>query len=503
MATSEIEKLERRYAENPHGLTFAPLAEVHRKNGDVARALELLTAGLELHPNYIPASIVLGRCHQDLADHASAEAAFAHVLRLDDENVIALKSLADISERQERYGEAEAWLRRLVAVDRSNDEAHEQLRRVEAAKQGRAARPTEKPVTPKIEAPAEPEPQPEAVAPAPALEMIDLSPQPSAAQETTPAAEPREAENVVADSPQSAEATPLPYIAGLEPTSEPQAPAGAIANATSTRPSDRGPGAPPPLENDMMGQDEPVRPLPGLISAEFQPPLEATGGLGVETSEEVFLEASGNSEFRVPDASDDLKSLAARLSASQPPLPVPPQAVPTPVGPAPKTRAEPEFVVTETMADVLLQQGHAAEALRVYQELARQNGADARLESRILDLQATLAQPPAKRPSYLAHDTQGQSVGAFFRGLLVARPPLGPSSPAAEGRTPDGSADGEEKLPAPPAVSTGEQSADAPVSFDDFFGSKGDGSTSLRQGKADPGRDDLDQFQSWLQNLKR
>ena len=38
MALSEIEKLERRYAENPQGLTFAPLAEVHRKNGDVARA---------------------------------------------------------------------------------------------------------------------------------------------------------------------------------------------------------------------------------------------------------------------------------------------------------------------------------------------------------------------------------------------------------------------------------------------------------------------------------
>ncbi len=134
MATSEIEKLERRYAENPHGLTFAPLAEVHRKNGDVARALELLTAGLELHPNYIPASIVLGRCHQDLGDLPSAEAAFAHVLRLDDENVIALKSLADISERLEHFGEAENWLRRLVSVDRSNDEAREQLRRLEAKK---------------------------------------------------------------------------------------------------------------------------------------------------------------------------------------------------------------------------------------------------------------------------------------------------------------------------------------------------------------------------------
>ncbi len=147
MATSEIEKLERRYAENPQGLTFAPLAEVHRKNGDVARALELLRAGLELHPNYIPASIVLGRCHWDLGDLPAAESAFAHVLRLDDENVIALKSLADINERLERWGEAQRWLQRLVSVDRSNEEAREQLSRLEAAKEKgpRPAPPTAQP----------------------------------------------------------------------------------------------------------------------------------------------------------------------------------------------------------------------------------------------------------------------------------------------------------------------------------------------------------------------
>src|SRR4051812_26488837 len=135
MATSEIEKLERRYAENPHGLTFAPLAEVHRKNGDVTRALELLRVGLELHPNYIPASIVLGRCQQDLGDLPAAEEAFAHVLRLDDENVIALKSLADISEWQDRLDDAERWLRRLISVDRSSEEARQQLERVEAARE--------------------------------------------------------------------------------------------------------------------------------------------------------------------------------------------------------------------------------------------------------------------------------------------------------------------------------------------------------------------------------
>jgi tetratricopeptide (TPR) repeat protein len=85
MALSEIEKLERRYAENPQGLTFAPLAEVHRKNGDVQRALDLLKPGLALHPDYIPASIVLGRCHFDLGELHSAEAAFTHVLALDGE----------------------------------------------------------------------------------------------------------------------------------------------------------------------------------------------------------------------------------------------------------------------------------------------------------------------------------------------------------------------------------------------------------------------------------
>jgi tetratricopeptide (TPR) repeat protein len=109
MATTEIEKLERRYAENPQGLTFAPLAEIYRKNGDTGRALELLQAGLELHPNYIPASIVLGRCHWDTGDLPAAEAAFSHVLRLDDENVIALKSLADINERLGRLADAQRW----------------------------------------------------------------------------------------------------------------------------------------------------------------------------------------------------------------------------------------------------------------------------------------------------------------------------------------------------------------------------------------------------------
>lgn len=133
MALSEIEKLERRFHENPQGLTFAPLAEAYRKSGDPQRAIDALIPGLELHPDYIPASIVLGRCHLDLKDDAAAEVAFLHVLELDTENVIALKALADITERGTRFGESSRWLEQLLAVDRSNDEAREQLERVLAS----------------------------------------------------------------------------------------------------------------------------------------------------------------------------------------------------------------------------------------------------------------------------------------------------------------------------------------------------------------------------------
>jgi tetratricopeptide (TPR) repeat protein len=524
MATSEIEKLERRYAENPHGLTFAPLAEVHRKIGDVPRALELLTAGLELHPNYIPASIVLGRCHQDQGDLAAAEAAFAHVLRLDDENVIALKSLADINERQERYAEAETWLRRLVAIDRSNDEAREQLQRVESARQSGAGKES----TPS--APPEAVPAEEA-APAAALEMIDLTPEPAELHEEPAAAQEQPAATQSGPLPVEIAAAneagdvqpsiltaesapePEPKRPNIEIIYEPPQPAQVVSDEASAASSD---GSPEPDEARRADDNEGVQPLPGLISAEFQPPLEAIGGLGVETSEDVVLEVSGNSEFSVPDASEDLKSVAARLASPVPPSP------PEEKEPAPavadeyplKTQPAPEFVLTESMAEVLATQGHSEDAIRVYRELIRRNGESPELEARIRELESQPVGQPPKERSYSARDTNGQSVGAFFQAMLASRISGAGDAGNRENRArPDTagqngggfleSSYGEQQsLPVPPAVPS-EAPTEAAVSFDDFFNSERGESTPLPQGKGEAGKDDLDQFQTWLQNLKR
>ena len=450
MATSEIEKLERRYAENPHGLTFAPLAEVHRKNGDVARALELLTAGLELHPNYIPASIVLGRCHQDLGDLPSAEAAFAHVLRLDDENVIALKSLADINERLERFGEAENWLRRLVLVDRSNDEAREQLQRLEAKEKAAPVAPA--PAVAPVPAVA-PEPV-VAAAPSPALEMIDLEPE------------------AAAERPKAADLLPVD-LAALELSQASAEMASRLAAARAATPApEQAPDVPSrPLgspaaasvpESEEAAPAEPVTPMAGLISAEFVPPLEAIGGIGVETSEEVVLEVSGNSEFRVPDASEDFRE-AFRIPAEPAPM----------VAKSPPAEARPPAAEGQTIG------------------------------------------LPATRRSYLASDTKGRSVASFFHSLLAARPPVAagsartgsqvdggvPARPRHDGASGSSLAGGDGP-PVPPAMPAADPQADGAVSFDDFFGGEKEGSTPLRQ-RAEPGKNDLDEFQSWLQNLKR
>jgi len=483
MATSEIEKLERRYAENPHGLTFAPLAEVHRKNGDVARALELLTAGLELHPNYIPASIVLGRCHQDLGDLPSAEAAFAHVLRLDDENVIALKCLADISERLEHFGEAKNWLRRLVSVDRSNDEAREQLRRLEAKEK-------EAEVAPEPVVASAPEP---VVASALALEMIDLGPEP-VAESPKPAVNDDEGVATPRDllpvdiaalevSRTSAEmARRLEEARSNTERAQPPAPTPDIAAAELVE-SQAAAAAAPETEGPTPA-GETVSRLAGLISAEFEPPLEATGGLGVETSEEVVLEVSGTSEFRVEDASEDFKALAERLSTplQRRPATPSPAAGPNIEEDASRSTAEPEPAVAKSPAEE----------------------------------EQTIGPPDARR-SYLASETKGRSVASFFHSLLAARPPAEADFTGAgtasqvDGGAPVrpshdagslGSLAGDENLPVPPAVPTAEPKPEGAVSFDDFFGSEAEESTPLRQ-RADPGKDDLDQFQTWLQNLKR
>ena len=540
MALSEIEKLERRYAENPQGLTFAPLAEVHRKNGEVQRALDLLGPGLAIHPDYIPASIVLGRCHLDLGDVPAAETAFRHVLALDGENVIALKALADICERLLKLEEAERWLHTLLSLDRSNDEAREQLQRVEIARRqaevASAAEPT-------------------SVEPEPAAAPAGVTPEASTPDRTVsdamapPPFEPPVAEPATGWVSQSSEAAGL-ASSGLDAL-EPAALGDRIEEPSGLE-----------LEEPVAYEDA-VEPLDGLVGREVDTPEVEGEEFRVETSEDIILRSLGGGEFQVPDASQELiRGSTGRGAAptepepgrraetgrwwersAEPELPAPELELSAPSAPAPTARSAPEYEPAEPAA---------AQEPRVPEVAAAGAPADDEVEpvaevEPVVEVEPvdelepvadpepetvpardsapetaspvpseSASAPPPKR-AYAAEETGGRPVSQFLKDILSARPPA-QASAASVRQAPGQSGSGAPTRPAPDALSLssvfGEEASETPpavpapsqgsgVSFDDFFSGPNATPASRAARPQDPKNDDLDQFHAWLQNLKR
>jgi tetratricopeptide (TPR) repeat protein len=125
---SEIEKLQRRYDENPTQW-FAALAEAYRKQGAFDLARDIVRKGLAERPNYVSGHIVLGRCLVDEQNDSEAGKVFEQVLGLDAENIIALKELGGIAERLGSVEGAQRWFGRLLEVDPTNDDAQAALTR--------------------------------------------------------------------------------------------------------------------------------------------------------------------------------------------------------------------------------------------------------------------------------------------------------------------------------------------------------------------------------------
>lgn len=91
--------------------------------------------------------------------------------------------------------------------------------------------------------------------------------------------------------------------------------------------------------------------------------------------------------------------------------------------------AEPDPVVTETMAELYVRQGLVEEAQDVYQLLLADRPGDARLEARLAELRADALRTRASG-RYDAATSGGQSARAMLMAVLAARP--GGGSPSAE-----------------------------------------------------------------------
>jgi len=539
--TSEIEKLERRFAENPKGRNFAPLADAYRKAGELDSAIALCQNGLTQHPDYVSAHIVYGRCLLDQKNDAGAQEAFQKVLALDPENIIALKILGEIAERNNRFDEAVDWLARLLNADPMNGDAAEHLAR--AKTRAAAARP------------AAPAPPP-AIAEAETAAMT----KPDFVVEHT---------EVPPVTPVTA-ATPSPDLETFDGALDFNAAAHSAAKADGLEVQEDVELNSQQIEQvDVIGLARTQYEGSGMFkldipSPDVQPPVPE---LIDEAMPQVDLPLIMPDDM--PAAQAPTPPPARRPTPPPRPAPPPPPALEIPAAVAlsdddgaadTATLSQAEPVLTETMAELYLKQGHQQDALRVYQALSMQRPSDARLRRKVEQLTG----------GGRTRQGSGVSAQAFLKGIWSGRapvrapalpapppPPPPPAEPVAEAAMEQstldaafdaadsgGPAPGAPSHPAKDHISLdsvfgdesarrtgGESSPAAPsgsggFSFDDFFGGAPPGAgqaaaaaqppaaSAEPSGARTPGRSsgraqrppedevEADQFQQWLKKLK-
>ena len=518
--TSELDKLEARFQQNPKGRNFAPLADAYRKAGLIDNAIGLCQEGLKLHPDYVSAYIVYARCLVDKKDDAAALDVFKKVLELDGENIIALRGLAELSERNGRPEEEVEWLTRLLNADPMNGDAAEALARAKA-KAGSKPSIMDTPTT-KMEAP-------------------DFG----VDKETVDPVELR---------PSGATKAPSTDVENFESPISFNPNAHAAAKADGLEVQEDVELNPQQIEQvEIEGLARTQYEGSGMFRLDATPPAETTPPPDLEESlPEVNL------PLIMPDDVPTTGGRASRSIPAPPPVPVPPPAPPPPprasggvpaavalsdddgaADTATLSKAEP--VVTETMAELYLKQGHYQDALRVYQALLAQRPNDAKLKAKVAQLAGGAA--PKKG--------SGISAQAFLKGIWSGRGAKPPAEPqgtlaaafdVAEPASAAPASFGEPSHPAqdhisldtvfgdegssPPATSTpsapespnaSEGSKTGGFSFDEFFaGGKpeaekppessaktpGGSRTSGRTQRPPEDEADADQFQQWLKKLK-
>ncbi|HTI05284.1 MAG TPA: tetratricopeptide repeat protein [Gemmatimonadales bacterium] len=527
--TSEIEKLEARFNDNPKGRNFAPLADAYRKAGLIDNAIVLCQNGLQLHPDYVSAHIVYARCLVDKKDDPAALGVFKKVLELDGQNIIALRGLAELAERNGNYAEEVQWLSQLLNADPMNGDAAEALAR---AKGKLATKP------------------------------VDVSEAPTAAMDKPDFAVEHETPEVVELKRDSSAATAAPEVENFEsPISfNPNAHQAAKADGLEVQEDVE-------LNSQQIEQVE----IEGLARTQY----EGSGMFKLDAPEPAAAGAGPDLDEALPQVDlplimPDDEVAPPRAAAPPPPL-APPPAPPPPAPPrvsipaialsdddgaadtATLSKAEP--VVTETMAELYLKQGHTQDALRVYQALLAQRPNDAKLKGKVEQLSSggrkgsgISAQTFLKNiwsgrrptPVAAAQPEEQTTLEAAFDVAGPPPPPPGqPSHPAQDHISLD-SVFGEEAArastavpsaapeppPGPGAPPAPDASKTGGFSFDEFFaggkagaaaGGAGAGGApadataaktpggSRTSGRTQrPPEDDAeaDQFQQWLKKLK-
>jgi len=346
---AEIEKLTERIAKDPKSKLFVPLAEEHKKAGDIETAIRVLTEGLKHNPGYVTGRSFLGRLLMDKGDLAGAQKELEEVIKTIPDNLLAQRKLGDIYVLQGRGADALPRYKAAFALNPGDKDLPSLIADLEAGKDVSSRIPRPKTAA----SPADVKPQPAPVAPA----------QPKA----VPAAE-------------------------LKTTGAPQA--GAAAQ--------KAPGA-PGTQTAMKGEQTSAAPVPPVKAAAAAPPApkvpdeaeviedivelesldHAVPGPGSTTPSPDMFPASAPfdlSEPHVENASGGDEREAVSWEGAE--TPVPEQAVQA--GPDQGS----DDLNTDTLAELYISQGFYDKAIEIYQGMLNDRPGNTALQQKLEQIRA-------------------------------------------------------------------------------------------------------------------
>ncbi len=331
--SQQIDRLQEIYKSesDPRGRAFVPLADAHRRLGDLDKALAVIQEGLGAHPDFASAHVVLGWVYRSRQEPDDAMRSFERVLELDAENTIARAAIAEVIDDQR----AQAY----------RDE-------VAARKSGEPTAEDERPVVPIASlAPAE---QDVAIAAPDAAPDVAPESVPDEGRPVVPIASLAPAEQDVAiaapdAAPESApdEGRPVVPIASLAPAEQ---------DVTSAAPD----AAPDVTPESVPDEGRPVVPIASLAPAE----------------QDVTSAAPDAVPESVPDG-DPVVAIASLAPVDQ-----------DDTSAAPGARRGDGEIYTQTLAELYATQGATGEAIEVYEKLIADDPDNEALRRRLTELES-------------------------------------------------------------------------------------------------------------------
>jgi predicted regulator of Ras-like GTPase activity (Roadblock/LC7/MglB family)/DNA-binding SARP family transcriptional activator len=363
---SRLEELKRLLQKDPTSRQFLALAEEYRRHGKYRDAVITLERGLQMHSTSVAAHVALGRTYQQLDRLEDAIRAFTSALRLDRENLVAIRQLAEVYLARGDKIEAIKKLKLYRGLNAGDRDVTEIIQRLEEEMSAAVAeRPRSGVHQAYSELPETPRPSPYAngVRRVAMIPRLDRSPTPS---QTTPVPPREPAPDLLAMTYDGAALSRAIKAARSGPVAAPEAPS----------------FAPPPVENLLVETSPALSPFTAPIPtireepvAEIAPFALDEAGREADVPEE---EATAPFTFPVDLYRTEARARPAPLLETAPfdVLDEPPKAPPAalaappapPAPPAPSAPAVP--LVTETLGDLYRAQGHMADARETYRTLA-------------------------------------------------------------------------------------------------------------------------------------